>query len=296
MLVDLKNHLRCKFRRIVLEAEQTGPSFFVGVLHVNREPWLSIVKDGQINSWTLQRYKNFEVIYFHSNSSKLSKTFNRVIENLRWKRGRIGGYFISFTLMAVLAPWRNSIPKTIESDPSVSGIEFRSIQVNFPEMISTIRWKKIVILKHFLMSPADFLIITNSSSLLNFEPIVAFLKEVSSSDVPFYGGPIHKGYDGEFVSGSFTIINRVAAEALLINRRIIPLHVMDDIGFSTGLRKMGVSPVNLDSLVVDSEEKVKQLKDSEIRNASHFRLKSGTTNLRNDVSIAREILQRLVKL
>ena len=74
------------------------------------------------------------------------------------------------------------------------------------------------------------------------------------------------------------------------------MHVMDDIGFSTGLRKIGVSPINLDSLVVDSEEKVKQLKDSEIRNASHFRLKSGTTSLRNDVSIAKEILQRQVKL
>ena len=279
-----------------MEAEQTGPSFFVGVLHVNREPWLSIVKDGQLNSWNQQRYKNFEVIYFHSKSSKLAKILNRAIENLRWSRGRAGGYFISFTLMAVLLPWRNFIPKAIESDPSASGIEHKSIQVDFPEMISTIRWKKIVILQHFLKSSADFLIITNSSSLLNFEPIVKFLKAISAFDISLYAGPIHKGYDGEFVSGSFTILNRVSADALLKKRRIIPLHVMDDIGFSTGLRKIGVSPVNLDSLVVDSAEKVKQLNDSEIRNASHIRLKSGTTNLRNDVSIAKEFLQRQEKL
>jgi len=270
------------------------PNFFVAVMHVNHEPWLSIVRDGQSQFWERESYRKFEVVYFHSVFNKFYSTVNRKIEHLRWERGSKASYFISYALMVSLIPWRNSVPKFRKSFAKESGVKSNSILVEFPEMISTIRWKKIAILKHYLeSSQAEFLIITNSSSVLNLHPIVEFVSKHGKSDSSFYAGPIHTGYDGKFVSGSFTIMNRRAAESLFKERKLIPLHVMDDIGFGTAFNKLGITPVNYDSILISSKEELEKFTDQEIKAAGHFRLKSGTLEKRNDVELAARLLKRM---
>ena len=278
-------------------ANRIDPTFLVGVMHVNREPWISIVRDGQIPTWALQTYKKFEVIYFHSTMNSLAWKISQVIESLRWTKGRYASYAISYTMMAVYAPWRNFIPKAKKSSTESSGVNFDSVIVNFPEMTSTIRWKKLAILRHFLdSSKADYLVITNSSSVINFRALVELLVERHEPGIPLYAGPLHTGYDGAFVSGSLTLLDRTAAEILLKGRSLIPLHVMDDIGFGTAFDKLNVAPTKIDSLIIGSEEDLNNLSDNEIREAGHFRLKSGNLKSRNDVVLANKLIQRLVDL
>jgi len=277
-----------------LSAKPENPTFFVGVMHVNRDPWLSIVREGQIPSWSSEKYKNFEVTYFHGISSRISVRIDSLIENLRWNQGRNASYFISYVLMVVLAPWRNSLPKAYSSDESQSGITERSLLIKIPEMTSTMRWKKLAFLNHYLKnSRAEFVIITNSSSILNFQPIADFVNLNCDEKLPFYAGHIHHGYDGLFVSGSFTLINRRAAELLVKERSKIPVHVMDDIAFGTGFEKLGVVPINFKSVIIDSEKKLDDYSKKELIESGHFRLKSGSLASRNDVSIAKKLLERM---
>ena len=274
-----------------------SPNFFVAVMHVNQEPWLSIVRDGQSRFWKRESYRKFEVVYFHSVFNKFYSIVNKKIESLRWDSGRKASYFISYALMVTLIPWRNSVPKFRESFADESGVKSKSILVQCPEMISTMRWKKLAIIKHYLeSSQAEFLIITNSSSVLNLNPIVDFVNKNGNSDSSFYAGPIHTGYDGKFISGSFTLLNRMGAESLFKERKLIPLHVMDDIGFGTAFNKLGVAPFNYDSMLISSKEELEQLTDQEIKSAGHFRLKSGTLEKRNDVELAARLLKRMEML
>ena len=280
-----------------LKNNSPQPNFFIGVMHVNRDPWLSIVRDGQLESWGRQKYKSFEVVYFHSIHSKLYSALNRWVEHFRWQRGKRASYAVAYALMVLLYPWRNTIPNARQSISAESGLKANSILVRIPEMTSTMRWKKIVMLKNFLeSSQADILIITNSSSILNLAPVVDFINQYQVSGHPLYAGPIHTGYDGDFVSGSFTILNRTSAEILLKNRKKIPLHVMDDIGFGTAFNKLGINPIDYQSVGISCVEDLHNLSDYRIKTSGHFRLKSGTLQNRSDVELAAILLGRMEKL
>jgi hypothetical protein len=280
-----------------LKKDSRPPFFLVGVMHVTQEPWLSIARDGQLKSWGVQKYKNFEVVYFHSVHRGLYSKINRLIENLRWQRGSRVSYAISYTMMFLFYPWRSKVPNVRQSSSVESGIKQSSILVKIPEMTSTMRWKKIAILKNFLeCSHADILIMTNSSSILNLAPIVDFVTQNQHDKEFLYAGPIHRGYDGDFVSGSFTILNRRSAEILFNNLNKIPLHVMDDIGFGTALNKLGIEPIEYKSVVINHPHDLDSLSDYEIRNSGHFRLKSGTLQNRKDVEYATILLGRMEKL
>ena len=274
--------------------ELDEPSFFVGVMHMNRDPWLSIVRDGQSRFWDMQRNSVFEVVYFYGKTNKFYTLLNHLIEKLRWDSGRKASYGIAYALMIGLAPWKKSIPLLRKSSLKDSGLKFPSVEVKVPEMISTMRWKKISILEYFLVSSkAEFLIITNSSSILNFQPLEKFIVSNIDKSKPLYAGPIHSGYDGDFVSGSFTLMNRKSAEILLAHRSSIPLHVMDDIGFGTAFSKLGILPCNYNSLVLSSEAALDAISDEEIISAGHIRLKAGTLHNRSDVQIAHKLLERM---
>ncbi len=271
-----------------------NPNFLVGVMHVNRDPWLSIVKQGQELIWSRDPYKNFKVFYFYSVSSMLSIRIDRVVEMLRWKKGRYASYFISYVLMFILSPFRGFLPKARISNPERSGVMASSLRVFIPEMTCTMRWKKLAFLQHFLtQSDADYVIITNSSSVLNFQPIVDFVQLKCIPNKPLYAGPIHLGYDGAFVSGSFTLMNREAAEMIVQNRRFVPLHVMDDIGFGNAFNEMGVIPVDFQSLVIDSEKSLSGFTRKELSRHGHYRLKSGEIDSRNDAQIALKLVEKL---
>lgn len=263
-------------------------------MHVVRDPWLAIARDGQLPSWERWNENITHVHYFHSTSNFITQFVDRVVENLRWRKGRNASYAISYALMFLLFPFRATIPRAHSSNVRSSGLEANSLHMRIPETTTTMRWKKLSYLKYFVEeSDSEYVIITNSSSILNFEPIYEFIRSIQNKNIPLYAGPIHTGFDCEFTSGSFTLLNRMAAEKLLDNRILIPLHVMDDIGFGTAFMKMGVKPINFSSLVIDSLEILETIPNSKLKSAAHFRIKSGSLHSRNDVEIAKRLLQRL---
>ena len=273
---------------------ESQPKFLVGIMHVTKDPWLSITIDGQLPAWKQTSYRNFSVLYFFGVSNSITTRVNAIIENLRWARGRYASYGISYFLMFILRPWSKSIPKHELVDENQSKIRAASLKVTIPELTATMRWKKLSFLNYFLeQSDAEYVIITTSSSLLNFEPIVEFLRNPKNVDQPIYAGRVLKGYDCEFTSGSFTVMNRESAKLILENRALIPVHVMDDIGFGTAFMKMGISPSNLESMDFESVSDLGHFSKKTLETIAHFRFKSGPLHSRGDVAIMKELITKL---
>jgi hypothetical protein len=270
------------------------PKFLVGVMHVTKDPWLSITRNGQLPAWEKSGYENFSVLYFFGFSNAITTGINSIIETMRWNRGRYASYGISYALMFVLRPWLGLLPKTKIVGEGKSKVRADALQVRIPELTCTMRWKKLSFLKYFLeKSDAEYVIITTSSSLLNFKPIIEFLRNQQRLEQPIYAGRICIGHDCEFTSGSFTIMNRQSASLLLGNRRLIPLHVMDDIGFGTAFQKMGIKPENISSEDLDSLGRLDEFSKESLESIGHFRFKSGSHNNRGDVELMRELIARL---
>ncbi len=262
------------------------PKFLVGIMHVTKEPWLSIACEGQQPSWGKSRFKDFGVVYFFGKSNRITIGIDRIIESLRWNRGRNASYAISYFLMAILKPFKVWVPRATIVSHKESKISAQSLKVAVPELTSTMRWKKIAFINYFLtVSKAEYLIISTSSSILNFDAILDYIKKQEDSSNFMYAGPIHTGHDCDFTSGSFTLIDRKTAYLLYENRRMIPVHVMDDIGFGSAFKALKVMPSEMKSVNIDSIEKLNSYSPKELSEIPHFRLKSGPTNSRQDVKI-----------
>ncbi len=266
----------------------------MGIMHVTKDPWLSIAQEGQIPAWEQSSYKNFSVIYFFGISNFLTSRINSVVENLRWVRGRYASYAISYLLMFSLRPWLKSLPKYELVNKDQSKVPAPALRVRIPELTATMRWKKLSFLKYFLeKSDAEYVIISTVSSLINFEPIVEFISNTKDIDQVIYAGRIHTGYDCDFTSGSFTLMNRRSASLLLQSRRLIPVHVMDDIGFGTAFKKIGVNPKKIESVDFDSMSQLEKVSREDLGKIAHFRFKSGPLNLRGDVVIMKQLISKL---
>ena len=278
-----------------MQSKTNPPNLIVGIMHVTKNPWLSIVRDGQLPSWKKFNSYNFNVVYFFSQSNRFFIFIDKLIESMRWRKGRHASYAISYILMFILQPWKNYLPKSIITSILESKIEAFSLKVNIPELTSTMRWKKISFLNYFLEhTTANFVIISTSSSILNIGKIIEYIEESDRSSDCLYAGNVQQSHDCAFTSGSFTLMNRKAVEMLLKNRNLMPVHVMDDIAFGSVFKKIGITPVNLNSLNIDSLEKLNSYDFSYLMKHLHFRLKSGDLSARNDVKIMNSLVDRLI--
>lgn len=269
-------------------------SIQVGVFHTTREPWLSIAKFGQLPSWESQDFNDFNVTYFYAKTSRTASFLDGLIEKLRWDKGRNLSYAISYFLMAFFYPWRGYIPNANFREEADSGIAAHALKVNIPELTCTMRWKKIAFLKYFLEeTSSQYTIITNSSSILNFESIKKSLEHITQTEDNIYAGPINSSHDCNFISGAFTVLNRNSVKLLLENLKIMPVHVMDDICFGTAFKKLGVNLININSLSINSLSQLDNIDALKLSEYGHFRLKSGTLKNRNDVLLMKALVFKL---
>jgi len=273
-----------------------SPEILIGIMHVNREPWLSITQDGQSPSWKKSKYQNFSVIYFFGNESRTLSFIGNRIESMRWNRHRLVRYGIQLFLIVVLKPWAKFLPSFSIANKEEGKITDPGLLVHFPEITATMRWKKLSFLQYFLdETDAEFVIISNTSSILQLEPIVDFLNTISNPDEILYAGRVQNFPPRvkEYVSGCFTIMNRKSATLLIKNRNKIPVHMPDDVVFGKGFERLGVAAINLLSIDLNSVQMVREAKSDQLSEVCHFRLKSSYMGLRNDVEIMQALCEKL---
>ena len=267
--------------------------FFIAVIHCLRSPWIEISNSGYMKSWGLQ---NSQFCTFHDFFSKkpnrLSVNLNRFIENIRWNHGKFPSYILAYSLMFFLFPLRWYIPRIKFKRSKELNLHHDMYRVYFPDSITSLRWKKLAIIKYFLdNSNDDFLIIANPSSYLNLDKLVAVVgDERSGFD---YCGMVKHSADSAFIVGSFILISRKVATLMVAKRFLIPTHTSDDVAFGAFLTRSGIVPIDIESVELNSASEFSTLSENVLRNTIQFKVKALVENQRIDSQILVQLHDRL---
>lgn len=266
-MFDQESHYSKEFANSIIE---------LSVIHVDAGNWRYFVNSFQIPSLLIQNLDGINVNYFCSRRNFFYSMINKVIEHMRWRSSRYASYAISYLLKFIFFPMKNYVPRYRFLEFNRAG--FRIFRVNFPELTATMRWKRLAILQHFIEDcKADILIMITSTSIVNFTAIRNSLRDFENkAKSPFVAGPFLQSADGEFISGSFIVCNRSAAELILRHSRELPVHSMDDVALGVALTNLKIEKFNLKSVSLYDQEQVNKMTDYELTENCHFR--SSTPN------------------
>lgn len=267
------------------------------VFHTRQEPWESLVRRGQFNTWVPTAVKHgFKIAYcFGPKPSRIVSILDREIEKLRWTRGGRISEFRNILNRILAAPFKTFVPtlRKVEYEGAPEGVV--GLRTSIWDMYSTSRWRQLGLFQYFLtQTSCDLLMIVTSSTYLAPDKILENLRNLSGKIV--YAGPIQGQKPSKiFVSGAQVVINREFADLALANKSRIPTHLLNDLGLGEVAHIHGIEPQALPTLNISSMAELQEASDFVFITNHHFRLKSfieGTTE-RNDVMLFEELHKRL---
>ena len=269
-------------------------SIFVVVSDVAVEPWNTISEKGTIPIWLDSEGQNLLLLRGLS-PNYFTIFINKVIEDFRWHRGRRISYLLAYVLMVILFPFRFWVPKIQfpESRVSHEG-RIKLARIKAPELLVTLRWKKLAAMRYFLTeSEADYLLLINPSTYVNFEMLLLFIKE--NAHIKYlYSGQVARSADSEFVVGSFLLLNRLTVEILYEKAHRIPVHTLDDVAFGKLLSDFGITAIQCPTIEIKHLNEMSNLV-SQIKQVVNFKIKtSGPDRAASDIMVMSK-LHKLLK-
>lgn len=280
----------------ILREVQNENSVLFAICSVDSNPWDKICLEGTFKTW-LKRIENTDEvrIVLGPRPNQVTKFLSERIEDLRWHSGKAISYFLAYFLMFTLFPLRSLIPKLHEEIVTQNNhvIKYKKWRLFFPESLTSLRWKKIAIVNHFLQNfDHDFLVIANPSTYVNIpqlRKLLALMKE-DYLDRPLYCGMVEKSADSLFVVGSFILLNRVAARTIIDKRFQIPVHTLDDVAFGKLFSDLGILPVDCHSKRISTLEDLTSMPKEQIIDCINFKVKSiGQTRAESDIDMLKKI-------
>lgn len=264
-------------------------TLLIAVVHSIQEPWLSITKNGQFETWLKSNYDHVEIQHFFSKPANFfTRKTDHFVEHLRWRGGRRLGQILNIFCAVVLFPLRLWIPRITQVEEEVFDRPAKTFRVHCLDMYVFTRWKRLSVMKHFLSnSNADYLLMTTSSSYLRPHLLLDQLSEIDEEII--YAGPTIVASKDKFVSGAQTVLNRKAAEKFILNKGKIPVHLLDDVGLGRGASLLGIGIENLTTLNISSLTDLRSLTFEDLNQNHHFRLKAQEGPIRRDVEIFHEL-------
>ena len=263
------------------------------ISHGLYEPWLSILKDGQQQTWLSEEFpENFEVVHYHATPvGRLFQKLDMLHEKIRWKNRYLGS-LLCFVDNFTLAPLLSYIPKSQNSELLTSNENV--IHIKFPDTYLTYRWKFLSLLKYFVYETnSDFLFITSTASYVQPDLVLNFVKDIPNKST--YAGA--EPYEGAgFVSGSNRIISREIALQALESRKKWKPGIIEDVEFTRLVKANGNQLLTFPIANIDSMASLLETPDAFINRTYHFRLKSISGAKRNDVLIMKSLHERVLRL
>ena len=265
-------------------------NFLVMIAQAKTEPWESIWREGQDQTWVARYSRKFSIVNVSGLAMGRALTvIDSIHEKNRYKpylgkwQGRLDYAFVPLL--------RRELPHLIKLRNS--SIQELQVQTNSSyifggrRLLAQIKW-------FIENTDKEYLVLTTTSSLLNLRALQHLLPK-SSFKIPYYAGHTLGDYPNQFVSGAGQVINRDCAELIINNLNNFPFRMLNDIALGTLLRKLGVTMVNIPWLWIQSLNELDSTPDLSFKNKFHFRCKSSSIP-RQDVRIMNAIHERLVSL
>ena len=220
----------------------------------------------------------FDVFYVYGRkSSKLERSIRRAIEDIRW-----GKFYIILRLydLLILSRFKYLTPNYF--------VQGKYIRVNVPEDLRHLSVKILCSLEVLQNLEYDLVIRTTASSILNPNLLSLQGTKIVENNIAYYGGREIKQVDGfNFISGCFTIWNKVSINLLLNSRRSLDFSLIDDVCFGRLFQSVKARTEDLPSM--NAGDDLSSPSRETLQTTYHVRCKTGESE-RKDLLVMQKLL------
>jgi len=274
-----------------LKSHVDSPRILVTAIHGPYEPWISILRNGQIPTWMKQNGKVRVVNVFGRSVADRYLPVDQKLYFLRWNESRIIAYF-SLLIEAVIKKFlmvNRYQPKIkLKVDDTFGEVW----EVQQPDSLLLQGVKNIATLRESLNHEFDFLITTITSTYLNLDQISNTLHE--SSRVQFIGGRIESSGGKKFQQGSFRVYSRDVVEYIVKNSKKYKHWQIEDIAMGNVVAAKYRDFTEMPNLTIRCPEDLESIDPQSMIEVCSFRCKSQSEDgVRADALIMKLISARL---
>jgi hypothetical protein len=284
----MKSHLiRCIIEPVI----PAEAKILVIVGHALYEPWKTILYEGQLETWAKSPSLNVRHVY----ATPVNRTVRKIdafIWKLKWE-SRFGKLLAGVDALSK-SPFRIFQGNLLEVH--LPDTTHPALHLKMPDLDFLMNFKSFAVITGTLKYDYDFLVVTTTSSYLNLNKLNESIQSLPKANV--VAGRILMQSDIKFASGSFRVFSRDVVDYFLANKKSYSKWRPEDLayGYLKSLNEPPFNFIDIESLDINSIETLEKKSDSELMQTVHFRLKSGTYNERNDVSIMKNLHERIAKL
>jgi len=265
----------------------------IGV-HGPYEPWLSILNNGQLKTWSKNTNENTKIIHVMGEPvPKYLHKMGEYVYNLKWSPNKLVGYialiFDKFLKLAV----GNILFDVITESPSKP--YNKPLVIRMPDYSVLMGNKMLSILKYASDKlEFDYLVTTISSTYINISNLEKFVATIPEKNV--IAGKFVKLGDEYFQQGAFRLYSRDVVDFIIANRKIYNHSAPEDVAMGRLVKKNGFDEFEVKNNTIDSIESAMEVSLSLIEDSIYLRCKGATeygNKLRNDVEIMTLIHEKL---
>jgi len=265
-------------------------------IHGPYEPWLQILRNGQLKTWALSTDKS-RVVHVSGRPvpSRLHK-IGEFVYSLKWSQNKYIGKLALLQDVGVKIFLQNWLPRVKPQNKFLLPAE-DSWQVEMPDFANFMGHKVLASLNYSLSQDYDYLVTTITSAYIHVPRLERFLENQPREG--FLGGRLTELSGFRFQQGSFRVYSRDVVEWIVNNRKNYRHWLPEDVAMGKLVNKLMKELTELPDSTAYSLEELSLIPDEELKKALHVRCKGSRVQnqeLRNDVEILHTLHQMIKKL
>jgi len=262
------------------------------VIHGPYEPWISIYKQGQLQTW-MKSSENVQVLnYFGKRIKTKYLAVDQKVYFLRWDKFKLVSYTsLLFEALIKRFIFLHKFNPTIRRkiDEELGEIW----EVDLPDSLLLQGVKNLAAFRNALDFEFDYLVTTISSTYINYPALVYSLNK--SPRERFLGGRIEKSGVNEYQQGSFRVYSRDVVRYLVENRRKYRHWQIEDIAMANLARKEFKDLTELPNISVSSTDHARILTPFDLKEVCSVRCKSVLEDGRRQDAEIMQIIHILIE-
>ena len=271
---------------------QGSPKVLIVAIHGPYEPWISIYKQGQMQTW-MEKSADIRILnYFGKRMNSKFLKLDQGLYFLRWNKSK----FVSYSSLFLEALIKRFL-FVHKFKPQVKRKIDRELgeiwEVNLTDSLLLQGVKNLAAFRNALNFEFDYLVTTISSTYLNHSALIDFLSH--SPREGFLGGRIEKSDTNEYQQGSFRVYSRDVVTHLVENCDDYKHWQIEDIAMANLARRKYKHLTEIPNISVGSVESCRALNSVSLKEVCSVRCKSVLEDGRRQDAEIMQMIHLLIK-
>ena len=262
---------------------QMGQRIAILVVHAEIEPFEGIREATHDLIYRNASKSGIDVFYLvgNSRSSNLRRAFNNAIEKNRHSRYFLFSRFYDFVILNLTS----LLPRSVT-------LKNNYIRVNTPEDLRHLGFKLISALKLLQEMDYQWVLRTTTSSVVNIDKLKGISDELSREEKPIFAGAVaERSETHNFIIGSCLLMNKLAIEFILKNRKRWDHSLLDDVALSR-IASRTFELIPLKQISITDECEAKRMEKSDLESTLVVRCKTALQP-RGDIGLIKAVDSRM---